>query len=247
MTRTKGLGMTLAVAAVAVMLAATPCAAEWFADIYIGATKPQDADARVNDRAVGPGTLHDVEYDVGSAYGGRFGAYFEAVPFVGLGVDLFRTSSYIAPQNVRTSGCTMLSVCGSSGPVPTGSFELSQTAVSLDVMLRVPIGRNKERPWGLVQPYIGGGVPIVYTTLNPVNTRLFRNHEDDSTIGWGYKGEAGVAVSVYKNLMVFGEYRYLHVEPTAFELRSTAGSGAKSTFKTEFDTHSALVGLSVRW
>jgi hypothetical protein len=47
--------------------------------------------------------------------------------------------------------------------------------------------------------------------------------------------------------MVFGEYRYLHVDPTAFELRSTAGSGAKSTFKTEFDTHSALVGLSVRW
>jgi opacity protein-like surface antigen len=97
-----------------------------------------------------------------------------------------------------------------------------------------------------VQPYIGGGVPIVISSINPVNTKLFRNHEDDSDFSFGYKGEAGIAVSVYKNLMVFGEYRYMHVEPS-FELRSTAGSGARSTLRTDLDTHSALIGVSARW
>jgi hypothetical protein len=46
--------------------------------------------------------------------------------------------------------------------------------------------------------------------------------------------------------MVFGEYRYLHVEPE-FELRSLGGGGARSTFKTDLDTHSVLIGLSARW
>ena len=54
----------------------------------------------------------------------------------------------------------------------------------------------------------------------------------------------GVAVQVFQNLMLFGEYRFTHVSPSV-ELRdanlSRVGLG------TDLDTHTALVGLSVRW
>ena len=53
-----------------------------------------------------------------------------------------------------------------------------------------------------------------------------------------------MAVQVYKNLAVFGEYRFTHVSPE-FELRDANLN--HTTLRTELDTHSALFGLSARW
>jgi opacity protein-like surface antigen len=246
MTRMSSLGAAMAGVVAGLVLAAAPCSAEWFADIYVGATRIANEDPRINDRSAGPGTFRDVEFDTGYVIGGRFGAYFDAVPFLGLAVDYSSASSYIGPQTVRVDGCSLLGGCGVNR-VPTGSFEVEQKALSLDIMLRLPIGATKEAPWGVVQPYIGAGVPLVITSITPHNTRLFRNHDGDTDLSFGYKGEVGVAVSVYKNLMVFGEYRFMHTE-AEFEMGSYApGTRTRSTLRTDLDTHSAVVGLSARW
>jgi len=212
----------LAVACLA--LTAQPCAAEWFADIYAGASLTDKHNVKVVDQMSGHATYHGIEFDTGLAYGGRFGRYF-------------------GPQTVRVDGCVPSGGCGTN-KIGFGSYDLGSQAVSLDLFLRLPLMRSEDAPGGRIQPYILGGAPVFITTLTPRTTRLFRNADGDTDITWGYKGGAGLAVYVYKNLMVFGEYRYTHTEPE-FRIRDSAA--ARATFKTELDSHTGLVGLGARW
>jgi opacity protein-like surface antigen len=244
MTRRPGLRWVLAVAVVVAGLGlARPAAAEWFADLYTGLSFTQDSDLKLNDHGIGKGTFEDVAFDNALAYGGRFGRYFDALPFLGLAVDFFRYSPYIGPQSVSMRGCFYPGGCG-TGQGGTGSFEVSTTAVSLDLMLRLPLLRSEAAPQGRIQPYVAAGPPLFITTVTPRHTRNFRNHEDDTDFSVGYKLAGGVAVQVFSNLSLFAEYRFTHVSPEV-ELRDA--SNRRTTLRTELDTHSALFGLSARW
>ena len=55
---------------------------------------------------------------------------------------------------------------------------------------------------------------------------------------------AGLAISVYKNLVVFGEYRFTHVAHD-FAIRDI--NALKATLRTDLDSHTGLVGLGARW
>jgi len=221
-----------------------PCSAEWFADIYVGTAFTDKDDIKVNSKGAGLATYRDVEFDKGLAYGLRFGRYFDAVPFLGFAVDYYSFDASIGPQSVRVDGCPIdQGGCGTN-KVGLGSFDLTVRAISLDVFLRLPLFRSENAPGGRVQPYILGGAPVFISTLTPRNTRLFRNADGDTDISFGYKGGAGLAVYVYKNLMLFGEYRFTHVEHD-FDIRDS--SAAKATFKPDLDTHTGLLGISARW
>jgi len=224
------------------VLTAQPCAAEWFADIYAGASLTDKHDVKVH-AATGLANYRDVEFDTGLAYGLRFGRYFDAIPFLGIGVDVFNFYSDIGPQTVRADGCVITGGCGTN-KIGFGSYDVSSTALSLDVFLRLPLGKTEDMPGGRFQPYVLAGTPVFLSTLSPRNTRLFRNADGDTEFSFGYKGGAGLAVYVYKNLMVFGEYRFTHTEPE-FEIRDA--SARKATFRTELESHTGLVGLGARW
>ena len=226
------------------ILSVQPCAAEWFADVYVGTAFTENDDIHVVSQGAGHATYRDVEFDKGLAYGLRFGRYFDSVPFLGLGVDYFNFSPNIGPQSVRVDGCPIdQGGCGTN-KVGFGSYELSVTSLSLDVFLRLPLFRSQDMPGGRVQPYILGGAPVFLSKLTPRNTRLFREHDGDSDISWGYKAGAGLAVYVYKNLMAFGEYRFTHTEP---DFRIRDASAARAQFHTELQTHSAVIGIGARW
>jgi opacity protein-like surface antigen len=175
--------------------------------------------------------------------GGRVGRYFDAVPFLGFGVDFFRYSPYIGGQSVNVRGCFLPGGCG-TGRGGTGYFETDVSAISVDLMLRLPLLKSDDAPQGRLQPYVAVGPPLFITTITPRNTRQFHNQDGDTEVSFGFKAAAGVAVQVYKNLAVFGEYRFTHVAPE-FELRDAALN--KATLRTDLDTHSALVGISARW
>jgi opacity protein-like surface antigen len=237
--------MKIAMLGIALLfLIVQPCSAEWFADVYVGSSFTEKDDIRAVSQGAGHATFHDVEFDKGLAYGLRFGRYFDAVPFLGLGADFFSFEPNIGPQSVRVDGCPIdQGGCGTN-KVGLGSFDLTVRSISLDVFLRLPLFKSESAPGGRVQPYILGGSPIFISTLTPRNTRLFRNADGDTDISFGYKVGAGLAVYVYKNLMVFGEYRFTHTDPD-FRIRDS--SAARTTLHTDLDTHSALVGLSARW
>jgi opacity protein-like surface antigen len=221
-----------------------PAEAEWFADLFAGVSMSQSADLRLNDKAIGPGTFDNVEFDNALAWGGRFGRFFDAVPFLGVGVDYFQFTPYIGPQSARFHGCIFPDGCGNSGKGGPGSFDITVNAVSVDLMLRLPLLKSAEAPWGRVQPYLTVGPPLFITTITPRNTQSFKNQDGDTDLSFGLKAGGGVAVQIFKNLMLFAEYRFTHVSPDV-ELRDANLSRVR--LGTDLDTHSALVGLSVRW
>jgi hypothetical protein len=222
---------------------ARPAAAEWFADLFAGLSLTQSHDLKLDDRGIGPGVFEDVELDRSLSWGGRAGRYFDSVPFLGVAVDFFRFYPSIVPQSVDLHGCFFPGGCG-AGRGGTGSFDVEVTSVSLDLMLRLPLFKSADAPQGRVQPYVAAGPPLFITTITPRHTRSFRNHDSDTDLSFGYKLAGGLAVQVYRNLALFGEYRFTHVSPEV-ELRDANLS--RATLRTDLDTHSALVGLSVHW
>ena len=125
------------------------------------------------------------------------------------------------------------------------TFDITERTISVDLMLRLPLIKTADAPQGLVQPYIAVGLPLVITNVDPRNTRLFRNHHSATDLSFGAMGAGGVAVQVYKNLALFAEYRFNHVS-TDVDLQDSV-SAAKATFRTDLNSHSALIGISARW
>ena len=235
--------MVVAAVLASSVLGDRPAAAEWFADLYAGTSFTQKSDLKLNDQGIGPGTYEDVEFDRSLAWGGRAGRYFDSVPFLGVGIDFFRFYPYLGPQSVQLRGCFYPGGCG-SGRGGTGSFDVETTALSVDLMLRLPLLKTADAPQGRVQPYLVAGPPVFMTTITPRHTRSFRNHDSDTDFSFGYKLAGGVAVQVYRNLALFGEYRFTHVSPEV-ELRDA--SNGRTTLRADLDTHSALFGISARW
>jgi opacity protein-like surface antigen len=228
------------------MLSADPASAEWLADVYVGQSLTKDSDV-TGHSAPGQTVFRDVEFDRSLAYGGRFGRYFDSVPFLGLAVDYFNFSPRIGPQAVNIDGCVPGGACG-GGPSGIQKIAIESIGLSLDVMLRLPLLKTQTAPYGALQPYVLGGAPLFITTITPRTTRLYRNHQDDTDFSFGYKLGGGLAFHIARNLMVFGEYRYTHVEVSAGDLESAdTGRAGHARFKTDLDSHSALVGLSARW
>ena len=226
------------------VLLAGPASAEWFADVYVGQSFTKDSDVTVHG---GPGqtVFGDVEFERSLAYGGRFGRYFDAVPFLGLGVDVFNFSAPVGSQTTRVEGCLPSGGCGGGQGNPK-RIDIDSFAVSLDLMLRLPLIKTKTAPYGALQPYVAAGAPFFMTTVTPRTTAQFSNHEDDTDYSFGYKVAGGLAFHIARNLMFFGEYRLTHVQISVDELRAVDGRH-HARLKTDLDTHSALVGLSARW
>jgi opacity protein-like surface antigen len=231
------------IAVVCLMLSAGPASAEWFADVFVGQSLTRDSDVTVHSTP-GQTVFRDVEFDRSLAYGGRFGRYFDTVPFLGLAVDYFNFSPRIGPQPVTVDGCVPSGGC-TGGPSGTQKIDIESMALSLDVMLRLPLLKTTSAPYGALQPYLTAGAPLFITTITPRTTALFRNHQDDTDFSFGYKFGGGLAFHIARNLMFFGEYRYSHVEVSVDDLEGVDNRSAR--FKTDLDTHSALIGLSARW
>jgi opacity protein-like surface antigen len=220
-----------------------PASAEWFADLFAGLSFTRDHDLKLNDQGIGQGTYESVEFDRSLAWGGRAGRYFDSLPFLGLGLDFFRYYPDIGGQSVQLRGCFFPGGCG-TGRGGIGHLEVQSSAISLDLMLRLPLLKSADAPQGRVQPYVAVGPPFFITTITPRNTRNFRNHDDDTDYSFGFKAAAGVAVQVYSNLALFGEYRFTHVSP---EVELHDANLSRTTLRTDLDTHSALLGISARW
>jgi len=101
MTTVTKLGTAALLGIACLVLGTKPCSAEWFGDVYVGASLTDKHDVTVHDRAAGLATYRDVEFDTALAYGLRFGRYLDSVPFLGFGVDYFNFLPNIGPQSVR--------------------------------------------------------------------------------------------------------------------------------------------------
>src|SRR5258708_3049304 len=156
-----------------VILGVKPCSAEWFGDIYVGASLTDKHDVTVHDRTAGLATYRSVEFDTGLAYGLRFGRYLDSVPFLGFGVDYFNFSPNIGPQAVRVDGCPIARDSCGTNKIGFGSYDLTSQAISFDIFLRLPLLKTAGPPWARIPPYLLRRAPPCITTLSPPHTPLF--------------------------------------------------------------------------
>src|SRR5260370_38224414 len=113
------------------MLGVQPCSAEWFGDVYVGASLTDKHDVTVHDRTAGLATYRDVEFDTALAYGLRFGRYLDSVPFLGCGGDYFNFLPNIGPQSVPVDRCPITPGSSGTSKGGFGSYDLASRALSL--------------------------------------------------------------------------------------------------------------------
>jgi hypothetical protein len=243
MTLTSKVAAVTLIAMAGLVLSARVSSAEWFADVFAGVSLTQDHDLTIHDPIVGQGVYRDTEFGTAPAYGFRLGRYFDSLPFLGLAVDFLSFSPNIPPQGTRRDGCMLVTGCGSFEG-HTGRIDIDTRAISLDLMLRLPLFKTTADPNGRLQPYIGLGVPMFITTVTPRSTRQFRNQDDETQISVGYKGAAGLSYRILPNLHLFGEYRYTH---TSIDLDLHDAVVRNASVDTKLDTSTLLLGLSARW
>ena len=236
--------LRILVIAMSLILPAGPASAEWFADVFVGQSLTLNGDVTQHSPS-GLSIYRDTEFDRSFILGGRFGRYLDAVPFLGLGVDVSTFSPTIGPQQLHIDGCVPSGTCSGGPGGTTGRIDVSVVAVSLDMLLRLPLLKSEKAPWGALQPYITAGVPFYQITVTPRTTAQFRNQDGDSDYSFGYKAGAGIAYQVAPSLMVFAEYRYLHGEASV-DLHDSAFV-KKTPMSLNLDSHIAVIGLSARW
>jgi opacity protein-like surface antigen len=198
--------LTLAVILVGV-LAGTPAGAEWFADVAIGTALTHAGDVN---------TTEDVEYDKSFTMSGRVGRWLEGR--FGWAVNLFRFEPDISSQ---------------TDPTLTGFTDIDVTALSLDVMMKVPYR------FGRFRPYATGGPAIFFSTINSRGN--FGNASaTDTSLGW--KFGLGFVYPFRNRLDLFGEYRY-----TSFSIDTETTAGSSSQLEMDVTTSHFVVGVIYRF
>lgn len=229
--------LSIAALAGATMLTASPTSAEWFADVYVGGVLTDSHDVSVKGPASGvraDGKLLDVDFDTSLAVGGRLGHWFEGFRFLGVALDVISFQPKIGSQTVGTSG-TLAGPFLTIPPGPfTGSLKLEEldvniTGVSLDLLLRLPLLRGEQFPYGRLHPYLTAG-PGAYITE-------VRHFDREVSVGW--KAAAGLTWLFTKDIGLFAEYRRIHVEPHP--------ESGRMKLEMTIDAQMVLAGLTARF
>jgi len=200
--------------------------AEWFADLYVGGAFTQSDNVTL--RTPSPSgkvkaRFEDAEFDSSFTLGGRFGRWLDTFPAFGLALDAFGYDASIESQR------TFVVTPGGNVSVRLRERDVSITAVSFDLMGRLPLLTTANFPHGRLQPYVS------------IGPALFIADPDRAAadVSLGVKAGGGVAWQMSKELAFFGEYRVTHFRPE-FE-------GHNEKLKTDIDTAHALGGLSIRF
>jgi opacity protein-like surface antigen len=243
-----------AVAASLLAFSVVPAQAEWFADLYGGASFTQKGDVDVTISGIGTilsGTAEDQKYKTSFLVGGRAGYWWSSETGIGVGrffgVNLDINYFQPDPDDVNFSDPTL-------GTLTTKN-DLDVVSIGLNLMLRWQFLANEQVPQGRLQPYLFAGPTLFISTLNVkatatapgLGTGTFSDSDTDTSIG--VTAGAGLTWMFTQNIGAFGEFRYTYnkpefnFNPTIFQGASPIGVKVEPTLNT---IH-LLAGLTVRF
>jgi len=181
---------------IALVVAPTLAAAEWFADLYLGAAFTQRHEV-TTETPTGTTSHPDIGFNRSAAFGGRAGYWFD---IVGVGVD----ASHFRPDTVPSS---------------LKRFDFYVTPLSLDLMVRWPLLSSTEHPHGRLQPFVAAG-PVAAYVEGKDTTNFAPANQFDAGFFFRGQAEAGVVWEFRPNLGLLAEYRFTHFSP---DLHFTGG------------------------
>jgi opacity protein-like surface antigen len=211
--------------------------AEWFADVSIGTAFTHSSDVEVTPPVSGLSVLREVGYDKSFTIGGRLGYWLEPVRLLrmpmpvnfGLAMSLFKFSPDVTSQAVP-------------GTVLSSFTEIDVTAVSLDLMVRLPMMVNEHFPIGRLRPYATIGPALFWSTIKGGNF----GGESATDASLGLKLGLGVAYAIRPAVDLFGEYRYTHFGIDADTIGGGLG-GSTSRAAMDINTSHLVGGLAFRF
>lgn len=167
--------------------------AEFFADLYAGATLPGRAEAsHTQTQPTAANLTRQLDFGAGPALGLRVGYWFARLPWLGMAGDL----SYFSRS--------------------AEGARISAVPISLLVMLRWPLLVSEEHPTGKLQPYIGFG-PSFVSGDSSIDVTPLTKTQDGSYTALGADARAGLLWKFHKHIGVFGEYRFTYFSADAFD------------------------------
>ena len=175
-----------------VMAPALACA-EFFGDLYGGATLPGHAAAsHTQTQPTAASLTRQVDFGAGPTFGFRAGYWFARFQWLGVAGDL----SYFSRSAEGAS--------------------ISAVPISLLLMLRWPLLANEEQPTGKLQPYIGFG-PSLVAGYSSIAVSPLTKTQDGSFTTLGADARAGLLWKFHKYIGVFGEYRFTYFSAGTFD------------------------------
>ena len=230
--------VSIACLAILIGLAPRPAlvSAEWYADIYGGVAFT----TKHNTETALPGftvTAHDVKFDTSGTVGGRVGVWFERIPWLGVGVDIFHFHPTIGGGQIIE-----ISAPGLSGITATiQTINVSVLGLGFDVLrVRLPLLQDEEFPHGRLQPYLTAGPALFWTRARDTTNLPPPANQSDTDMSVGVKVGAGTSYQLTPLIGLFGEYRFTHFE-------SQHNFAGPIQLTETFNAHHAIGGLSFRF
>lgn len=233
------LGLTLCIG---ILVYPNEGAAEWYGDAYAGAVWTSNTDLTVNSSLGTTTTYQDLDVHNNWTAGGRAGYWLdkEKMDWLGFGLDVFFFHLKTPPgQQVGVTG-------GGGTTTQFAHWSLPAWGIGFDVLrLRLPLFRDEQFVHGRVQPFIAAG-PTLFITYAGQNTFVQPGGQSSTDVSVGAKVDAGATVMITKRIGAFAQYRFTHFT-TELEYQNTTPTLATEAFKTTYDSHHVIAGLSMRF
>ncbi|HWF62461.1 MAG TPA: hypothetical protein VN666_19430 [Nitrospira sp.] len=216
--------------------------AEWYGDAYAGAVWTANTDLTVNSSLGTTTTYQNLNVHNNWTAGGRAGYWLDKgkMDWLGFGLDVFFF-------HLKTPPGQQVGVTGIGGTTTVNAhWSLPAWGIGFDVLrLRLPLFRDEQFVHGRVQPYIAAG-PALFITYAGQNTFVQPGGQSSTDVSVGAKVDAGATVMITKRIGAFAQYRFTHFT-TQLDYQNNTPALATETFKTTYDSHHVIAGMSVHF
>jgi opacity protein-like surface antigen len=204
---------------------------EWYVGAYSGLSYLPSADWQMNKFSppFQGRTAKNVTYREAILGGVKFGRYFDRFPWFGIEMET-SFSRHAIPGN---QGRISPPVPGGPTNALGGSDRFYIWAMQSNLLARYGFLKDKEVPFGRLQPYVGlgPGVEILYGT-------------NDSAKNFAIEALAGVRYMFTQNLGIFSEYKFSYQFDVEYEQVLIGKSQQAGTMTFDVPHHRFTLGVS---
>ncbi|HEU4686622.1 MAG TPA: hypothetical protein VFS39_19095 [Nitrospira sp.] len=213
--------------------------AEWYVDAYTGVVYTRNTDLAITGSDGSTTTFHDLKVNNNWTAGARVGYWLDEMDWLGFGVDAFFFHLKTPPGQTVT-----VTTSNSTTSSANADWSLPGFGVGFDVLrLRIPLLRSEQFSHGRLQPFVSAG-PALFISYAGQNNYVTPGGQHAANVAVGSKVDAGVRFMLTSWLGVFGQYRFTHFT-SKLEYQDTSSTTApEKTFKTTYDSHQFIGGLS---